>query len=86
MPMPAYLRYPDVRGDLLTFTAADDVWLAPLGGGRAWRLTDDQMVHTPADFDSAADPQLDRAIAVALEQLAATPAVLAPPLPGPRIR
>src|SRR5699024_10900200 len=45
MPMTpahaAYLRHPDVRGDLLTFTAANDVWLAPLAGGRAWRLTDE---------------------------------------------
>jgi tricorn protease len=37
-----YLRYPDVRGDLVTFVAADDVWLAPVEGGRAWRLTDDR--------------------------------------------
>ncbi|WP_114853988.1 S41 family peptidase [Brachybacterium sp. YJGR34] len=37
----AYLRHPDVRGDLLTFTAANDVWLAGLEGGRAWRLTDE---------------------------------------------
>lgn len=37
----AYLRYPHVHGDLVTFTAADDVWLAPLDGGRAWRLTSD---------------------------------------------
>jgi len=37
----AYLRHPDVRGELITFTAANDVWLAPLTGGRAWRLTDE---------------------------------------------
>src|SRR5699024_3904746 len=37
----AYLRHPDVRGDIVTFTAANDVWLAPLAGGRAWRLTDE---------------------------------------------
>ena len=37
----AYLRHPDVRGDTITFTAANDVWLAPLDGGRAWRLTDE---------------------------------------------
>ena len=37
----AYLRHPDVRGELITFTAANDVWLAPLEGGRAWRLTDE---------------------------------------------
>ncbi|MPR00222.1 tricorn protease [Modestobacter sp. I12A-02628] len=39
---PPYLRHPDVRGDLVTFVAADDVWLAPVAGGRAWRLTDDR--------------------------------------------
>jgi tricorn protease len=37
----AYLRHPDVRGELITFTAANDVWLTPLEGGRAWRLTDE---------------------------------------------
>ncbi|MDO5661602.1 MAG: PDZ domain-containing protein [Brachybacterium sp.] len=38
---PAYLRYPDVRGDLVVFTAADDVWAVPLAGGHAWRLSND---------------------------------------------
>ncbi|MGP9695720.1 S41 family peptidase [Brachybacterium sp. AOP25-B2-12] len=38
---PAYLRYPDVRGDLVAFVAADDLWAAPYAGGHAWRLTDD---------------------------------------------
>ncbi|MBF0815429.1 tricorn protease [Microbacterium paludicola] len=38
---PAYLRYPHLHGDLLTFVAADDVWIAPVSGGRAWRLTSD---------------------------------------------
>lgn len=37
-----YLRFPHVRGDLATFVADDDVWLAPLAGGRAWRLTADR--------------------------------------------
>ncbi|HEV2933396.1 MAG TPA: PDZ domain-containing protein, partial [Streptosporangiaceae bacterium] len=38
--MPAgYLRYPHVHGDLLTFAAGPDVWLAPAEGGRAWRLS-----------------------------------------------
>ena len=36
-----YLRYPHVHGDLVTFVAGDDVWLAPAGGGRAWRLSAD---------------------------------------------
>jgi len=40
--VPHYLRYPHLHGDLVTFVAADDVWLAPVTGGRAWRLTDDR--------------------------------------------
>ena len=36
-----YLRYPHVHGDLITFVAGDDVWLAEAGGGRAWRLSAD---------------------------------------------
>ena len=40
----AYLRYPHPHGDLVAFTAEDDVWLAPLdGGGRAWRVSADNM-------------------------------------------
>jgi tricorn protease len=35
----AYLRFPHVQQDLLTFVAEDDVWLAPAEGGRAWRLS-----------------------------------------------
>ncbi|MEU7001771.1 PDZ domain-containing protein [Nonomuraea sp. NPDC046570] len=38
----AYLRYPHLHGDLVTFVADDDVWLAPLAGGRAWRFTADR--------------------------------------------
>src|SRR5258708_7789065 len=37
-----YLRYPNLHGDLLTFVADDDVWLAPSGGGRAWRISADR--------------------------------------------
>ncbi|HUB21487.1 MAG TPA: PDZ domain-containing protein [Streptosporangiaceae bacterium] len=36
-----YLRYPHIHGDLITFVAGDDVWLAPADGGRAWRLSAD---------------------------------------------
>ncbi|GAA1155415.1 tricorn protease [Kitasatospora gansuensis] len=39
----AYLRHPHLHGDLVTFVAEDDIWLAPLDGGRAWRLTADQV-------------------------------------------
>ncbi len=42
-----YLRYPHIHGDLLTFTAGDDVWLAPAAGGRAWRLSADDV---PASY------------------------------------
>ncbi|KRV46426.1 peptidase S41 [Wenjunlia vitaminophila] len=38
-----YLRYPHLHGSLLTFTAEDDVWIAPLDGGRAWRVSADNM-------------------------------------------
>src|SRR5260221_11816172 len=34
-----YLRYPNLRGDLLTFVADDDVWLAPSSVGRSWRIS-----------------------------------------------
>lgn len=38
-----YLRYPDVHGDLIVFTADDDLWLVPVIGGRASRLTSDHV-------------------------------------------
>ncbi|MGN6795846.1 MAG: S41 family peptidase [Streptosporangiaceae bacterium] len=37
-----YFRYPNLHGDQLTFVADDDVWLAPAGGGRAWRISADR--------------------------------------------
>ncbi|MCT2583042.1 S41 family peptidase [Actinophytocola gossypii] len=44
----SYLRFPHLHGDLVTFVAEDDVWLAPLDGGRAWRVTADQaLVGSP---------------------------------------
>ena len=42
MTSAGYLRFPHVQGELLTFIAEDDVWLAPVSGGRAWRLSADQ--------------------------------------------
>jgi tricorn protease len=39
----SYLRFPHLHGDLLAFIAEDDVWLAPTEGGRAWRLTSDNV-------------------------------------------
>ncbi|WP_214320516.1 S41 family peptidase [Nonomuraea sediminis] len=38
----AYLRHPHLHDDLVTFVADDDVWLAPVTGGRAWRFTADR--------------------------------------------
>ncbi|WP_436493694.1 S41 family peptidase [Actinokineospora sp. HUAS TT18] len=39
----AYLRFPHLHQDLITFVAEDDVWLAPVDGGRAWRISADQV-------------------------------------------
>jgi tricorn protease len=39
----SYLRYPHLHGDTLVFAAEDDVWTAPLSGGRAYRLTADDV-------------------------------------------
>ncbi|MFD7729969.1 PDZ domain-containing protein [Kitasatospora phosalacinea] len=41
-PTRGYLRHPHLHGDVVAFVAEDDVWLAPLEGGRAWRVTADQ--------------------------------------------
>ncbi|HEV2636824.1 MAG TPA: PDZ domain-containing protein [Actinocrinis sp.] len=43
MAASSYLRYPHLAQDLLVFAAEDDVWLVPVGGGRASRLTADQV-------------------------------------------
>ncbi|MFJ5773297.1 S41 family peptidase [Streptomyces sp. NPDC093094] len=46
--IPAYLRFPHLHGESVAFTAEDDVWLAPLDGGRAWRVSADNVpVSTP---------------------------------------
>ena len=50
MTSAGYLRFPHVQGDLLTFIAEDDVWLAPVSGGRAWRLSADQAEATHPRF------------------------------------
>ncbi|SDG17735.1 S41 family peptidase [Pseudonocardia oroxyli] len=39
----SYLRFPHLHGDSLVFVAEDDVWTAPLAGGRATRLTADEV-------------------------------------------
>ncbi|SEM52228.1 S41 family peptidase [Nonomuraea pusilla] len=50
MTTGAYLRYPHLHGDLVTFVADDDVWLAPVTGGRAWRFTADRTPVTYPRF------------------------------------
>ncbi|MFJ5259671.1 S41 family peptidase [Streptomyces sp. NPDC088387] len=45
-PVPAYLRFPHVQGELVAFVAEDDVWIAPLAGGRAWRVSADNTPVT----------------------------------------
>ncbi|MEV8452211.1 PDZ domain-containing protein [Streptomyces sp. NPDC052095] len=47
MTQLSYLRYPHVHGDTVAFTAEDDVWLAPLDGGRAWRVSADNRPVGP---------------------------------------
>ncbi len=42
MTSAGYLRFPHLQDDLLTFVAEDDIWLAPVSGGRAWRLSADR--------------------------------------------
>lgn len=46
----SYLRHPHLHGDTLVLVAEDDVWTAPLAGGRAYRLT--------ADGVPAANPRI----------------------------
>jgi tricorn protease len=45
-----YLRYPHVRGDLLTFVAEDDVWVASVEDRRARRLSADHVPVTHPRF------------------------------------
>jgi tricorn protease len=49
---PGYLRFPHINGDLVTFVSADDVWLAPADGGRAWRFTADQAPAVTPRFSA----------------------------------
>ncbi len=36
------LRFPDIHGDTVAFVHAEDIWTAPVTGGQALRLTDDE--------------------------------------------
>ncbi|GGL01778.1 hypothetical protein Sme01_46400 [Sphaerisporangium melleum] len=37
--MSVYVRFPTIFGDVVVFTAEDDLWMVSAGGGRAFRLT-----------------------------------------------
>ncbi len=40
----AYIRFPHLHGELVVFTAEDDIWAAPVdGGSRAWRVSADHV-------------------------------------------
>ena len=45
-----YLRYPDIFGDRIVFTAEDDLWIVPAEGGVARRLTKAQGREAFAHF------------------------------------
>ncbi len=55
-PVPAfaqgqgYLRHPDLHGDRVVFTAEGDLWLAPVAGGAARRITTHAGQETMARF------------------------------------
>jgi len=55
MSNDCYLRFPHVRGDLVTFVAEGEVWLAALAGGVARRLSDDKapVAHPRLSPDGA---------------------------------
>ncbi|HIZ35370.1 MAG TPA: PDZ domain-containing protein [Candidatus Ruania gallistercoris] len=82
----------DGRYDLVDGTAVTQPRYATWMQGKGWGVEnhgvdpDIEVVHTPADLFSAADPQLDRAIAEALARLEETPAAQPPPLPAPKVR
>jgi tricorn protease-like protein len=57
-----YLLFPHIHDDLLCFVAEDDVWIAPAGGGRAWRLSADNAAASHPRFTDPLAPRLDEAV------------------------
>ncbi|MDQ3627523.1 MAG: PDZ domain-containing protein [Actinomycetota bacterium] len=72
----SYLRFPHVNGDLVTFVAETEVWLAPLEGGSARRLSHDgsQVAHPRLSSDGSQVAWTSRAYGA--------PEVLVAPLDG----
>ncbi len=84
----------DGRFDLVDGTSITQPRYATWLQGYDWAVEnhgvdpDIEVVHSPDDYEreSEADPQLDRAIAEALDRLAQTPAASPPTQPEPRVR
>src|SRR5262249_50811459 len=55
MSQTSYLRFPHLAGDLLTFVAEDDVWLAELGAGAAGPV---RATRFTSDWQPACNPQV----------------------------
>ena len=48
MSSAAYVRYPTIRGDRIAFVADDDLWIASVDSGDAWRLgAEHATIRTP---------------------------------------
>lgn len=81
----------DGRFDLVDGTTVTQPRYAFWLEGKGWGVEnhgvdpDIEVVHTPADFFSENDPQLDRAIREAISLLDETPAQTPPPLPDPKV-
>jgi tricorn protease len=81
----------DGRFDLVDGTGITQPRYAFWLEGKEWGVEnhgvdpDIEVIHTPADFFSEDDPQLDRAIAEALARLEQAPALVAPSLPAPKV-
>ncbi|WP_026554237.1 S41 family peptidase [Arthrobacter sp. 35W] len=76
MTSSQYFRYPHIHEDLVTFVAEDDVWVAPLAGGRAWRVSSLQQPARNPRFTP------DGTSLVWTVQLGGAPEVVSAPVAG----
>lgn len=81
----------DGRFQLVDGTAVTQPRYAFWLEGKEWGVEnhgvdpDIEVVHTPSDYFSDDDPQLDRAIQEALSRLDEAPSSTPPPLPDPKV-
>jgi tricorn protease len=77
------VRYPDISRDQVVFVYAADLWTAPAEG-----VDPDVVVEQRPDLEARGrDPQLEKAIELALEGLKSMPAPLSkPPYPIKALR